>query len=285
MASERIDISYNEPPKIWMRPSQIKIKYPPNHHDPLDPSHRIIEVLRTSHMRSPARISAETIINLSENGVPSFIFEDLLKAQVREIKESLTTWEGPDAMYKLWSTVERSGAVLFSRRAREAAGEARVRGFGDRSADEGDDDDKDIDEDGVEFDSVLEQRSTAWWADQTSGCPSSLEETVMVLLDSGFTPQDCPVLREKLKKVVISKIKTSTMNYRYEVLHSALAFVVPGRLSQNLHISTISPCNAIDHLGVLGENEIQVKSSRRNLMNSDGQLTDIILGDVLVRSS
>ena len=133
-------------------------------------------------------------------------------------------------MYKLWTNVERAGAVLFSRRAREAAGEARIRGFGDTTTegDDGDDDDNDDDDDGVAFDKDLGERSTAWWADQISGCPSSLEETVMVLLDSGFTPQDSPVLRDKMKNFVISKINSTTSNYRYNVLRSATAFVIPG---------------------------------------------------------
>lgn len=40
---------------------------------------------------------------------------------------------------------------------------------------------------------------------------------------------------------------------------------------------------ATDPYSVLGPDEIQIKSSRRNLVNEDGTLTDIIIGDVLVR--
>ena len=211
---------------ICIRPSQIKIRYPPDRER--DPAFRTIELLRTSFMRTPGRLSAETIINLAENRVPPSVFVDLLKFQVREVVEGLTTWEGPDAMYKLWTNVERAGAVLFSRRAREVAGEGRIRGFGDHTTESDDGGDDDDDDDEVVFDKDLGERSTAWWADQISGCPSTLEETVMVLLDSGFTPQDSPVLRDKLKNVVISKINSATSNYRYNVLQSATAFVIPG---------------------------------------------------------
>ena len=211
---------------IWIRPSQRKIKYPPDR--PRDPARSIVDVLRTCHMRTPARISPETIVNLAENGVPHSVFVNLMKAGVTEIITGLTTWDGPDAMYNLWSNVERIGAVCFARRAREAAGEARARGLGDRDAGEADDDDDD-DADGLKhIAKAIDQRSPAWWSDQTSGCPSSLEETVMVLLDSGFTPQDCPILREKLKQVVTTRIKTCTQNYRYTIEHSASAFVIPG---------------------------------------------------------
>jgi RNA-dependent RNA polymerase len=34
---------------------------------------------------------------------------------------------------------------------------------------------------------------------------------------------------------------------------------------------------------VLGPEEVQIKSSHRNLKTDDGLLTDIVLGDILVR--
>jgi hypothetical protein len=180
-------------------------------------------------MSSPARLTYETIINLAENGVPASIFADLFKTGIRKIVTDLTTWEGPDAMYKLWSAVERAEGVLTARKAREAVGEARFRGYRTRSQDELEDEEDDIDEEDG-FDSA--QRSTAWWTDQTSGCPSSLAETVMALLDSGFVPQKCQVLREKLKQVIINKIESRTASgkdIRIDLDHCAIAFVVPGQ--------------------------------------------------------
>ncbi|KAF5380169.1 hypothetical protein D9615_006104 [Tricholomella constricta] len=263
MLIEKSETSTTEPLKVWLRPSQIKIRYPPGHHDPLDPSLRIIDLLRTSYMRSPGRISAETIINLAENGVPHAIFVHLLRTNLAEVVNGLTIWEGPEAMYNLWTNVERAGAVVFSRRAREAAGEARARGYGEGWTEEADDEDED-DEDGMKFDIALAQGSAAWWADQTSGCPSSLEETVLVLLDAGFRPELSPILREKLKQVVTTRVKNMTIKYRYELPLSAIAFVVP------------------DPYSVLGTDEIHVKSSRRNLKSQDGLQTDIVLGQVLL---
>ncbi|KAG6907743.1 hypothetical protein DXG01_007543 [Tephrocybe rancida] len=256
MALELSETNSTGPLKVIGRPSQIKIRYPPGHHDPLDPTLRIVEVLRLSYMRSPSSISAETIINLAENGVPSSVFIELLKANLHEIVAELTTWEGKDAMYNLWTQVERAGAVLHSRRAREAVGEARARGFASYSSesDDADEDDEDMGQ----------ARSTAWWADQTSGCPSSLEETVLVLLDAGFRPQDSPIVREKLKQVVRGAVHNRTVKYRYTLTQSAIAFVVP------------------DHCNVLGPDEIHVKSSGRKFTTQDGILTDLILGDVLL---
>ncbi|KAG6873624.1 hypothetical protein C0995_013555 [Termitomyces sp. Mi166 len=227
MALENSETNFKEPLKVIARRSQVKIRYPPGHHDPLDPTLRIIEILRLSYMRSPATISAETIINLSDNGVPSEIFVNLLKANLEEVVAVLTTWDGPDAMYNLWTAVERAGAVLHSRRARAAVGEVRARGLSNYSNEDEDEDDDEDDEDVMKYD-VGQERSKAWWGDQISGCPSSLEETVLVLLDAGFRPQDSPIVREKLKQVVKGAVNRRTCKYRYELAQSAIAFVVPG---------------------------------------------------------
>ncbi|KAF9532775.1 RNA dependent RNA polymerase-domain-containing protein [Crepidotus variabilis] len=252
--------------RAGFRPSQIKIKYPPG---VTDPALFTIDLLRTSHMRSPAQISTEAIINLAENGVPSQAFEKLLVDSIRALVNGLMTWDGPDAMLNLWIQIERIGGVLSARRARELIGEARVRGYTNKSpdeielerdADEGDDDD----EEGFQ---ATSRRSTPWWPDYISGCPSSLEETILGLLDAGFTPQNCPLLRSKLEQVVNTKIRNRMQKLRIEVDQSCVAFVVP------------------DPFGILGPDEIQIKSSRRNLKTNDGLLTDVITGEVLITRS
>jgi hypothetical protein len=55
-----------------------------------------------------------------------------------------------------------------------------------------------------------------------------LEETVLVLLDAGFVPQTCHVLREKLEKLVETKIKTYQRKVKVEVPMSCTAMIVPG---------------------------------------------------------
>ncbi|KAF8801654.1 hypothetical protein BYT27DRAFT_7245092 [Phlegmacium glaucopus] len=249
--------------QVWCRHSQMKIKYP--EHQVLDPAILTFDILRTSHMSTPARLKYETIINLAENGVPAQIFADLFKTGIRKIVTELTTWDGPDAMYKLWMAVERAEGVLTERKAREAVGEARFRGYKSRSQEELEQDEDDTDEEGDGLDSA--QRSTAWWPDQISGCPSGLAETVMYLLDSGFIPQKCAVLREKLKRVIVTKIESRSVSGKDVLLdldYCAIAFVVP------------------DPYNVLGPDEIHIKSSSRNLKTEDGLFSDIITGDVLI---
>lgn len=146
---------------------------------------------------------------------------ELLKKGLNELVSPFLIWDGPHAMETLWFTTASAGGVMAARRAREDPALARVKGHSEREELEGDD------EEGCQAD-ALQGRSSAWWMDGVSGCPSVLEETVMGLLDSGFTPQGCPVLREKLHAVVKAAIKHYTRTYRLVVPMSVTAFLVPG---------------------------------------------------------
>ncbi|KAJ6631174.1 RNA dependent RNA polymerase-domain-containing protein [Mycena sp. CBHHK59/15] len=263
----RPDSAQDGTPKVWFRnPSQVKVVYSPEAQ--AHPANATVDILRFSRTRTPARISPEVIINLEHNGVPADVFVAMQNAYIAQGVDDLLFWakeEGrdtPGCMTQLWSAVERAEGVCAARRVREAAGEARFRGYGGRSADMVVEEDED--EEPEVFDKAVQARSAAWWPDYISGCPSSLAETVMTLLDAGFTPQTLPVLRDKLKQIVRTKIKYRTQFFRYQVDHSASAIVVP------------------DFLGVLGENEIHFKSSRREFLTAGGLETDIVIGDVLM---
>lgn len=220
------DFSYVE-----LTPSQRKIEYPSLASGVLpDPAHRIIDILRSSHVRTPCRLSVETIINLSENGVPKSVFLNLLHQGLEELVEPLLEWDGPDAMRNLWCRVCRVGGVMSARRAREEPGLARVKGYS--YTEHGPEEDDSEDEDEI-FDTTVteEEKSSAWWRDEISGCPSSLEETVMCLIDSGFTPKNCPILRSKLERVIKTHVKNFIKAYRINVPMSASAFIVPGKIN------------------------------------------------------
>ncbi|KAG0708740.1 RNA dependent RNA polymerase-domain-containing protein [Suillus ampliporus] len=243
--------------RVWLRPSQIKIEYPQTQE--LSPGHLIIDVLRSSHMSSPSRLGAETIVNFAENGVPHQVFIDLMKEGLDAIVNSLLDWDGPDAMFRLWDSIARAGAVVSSRLAREAGGEARSRGFAvkDDDIEHGDDED--------DLDAVIDiPRSVAWWGDEVSGCPSSLEETVMVMLDSGFTPRDCPVLADKLRHVLKSLVDNYVRRYKIEVPMSCVAWIVP------------------DPSGTLAPDEVQILSRDSKFRCPDGTESNVVLGDVLL---
>ncbi|KAI0646405.1 RNA dependent RNA polymerase-domain-containing protein [Trametes meyenii] len=256
-----------EHPTVWLRPSQLKIKYtdrPPHERllaDDADPALLTIDVLRASHLTTPIRLSVETITNLAENGVPYARFRELFETDLKERVDALLRYTRPEDMPLLWNAVAREGGVMNARMTREAAGRARAAGY---VAEEYDDDDAE-DEDGLKgLDKALKEQSSAWWEDPISGQPSSLEETCLTLLDAGFTPSTCEVLRSKLWEVAKKAVATFQTRYRFVAPMSCSAFIVP------------DPC------GVLGPNEIHVKSSRRAFIDQQGRQTDIVLGDVLV---
>ncbi|KAJ6628702.1 RNA dependent RNA polymerase-domain-containing protein [Mycena sp. CBHHK59/15] len=244
----------HETPRIWLRPSQIKVK----HTNCRDPTLRTIDLLRTSHAKTQCRLSVETIINLAENGVPASEFIKLVEVALANLVTPLITWEGQDAMELLWCAVARSGGVMTSRLARKETVLARLKGYMERDNAELEDED----EEGTNE----QPTSTAWWVDNVSGCPSSLEETVMYLLDAGFTPQGCSVLRSKLEKIVKGCVDRSIDSYRIDlpIGMSGMAFLVP------------------DELGVLEAGEFFFKSSRHDIRTLDGLPTDTLLGDALI---
>ncbi|KAL0576928.1 hypothetical protein V5O48_005074 [Marasmius crinis-equi] len=240
-------------PRVWIRPSQTKIKYESKSEDD---ARLIIDVLRSCHSRTHCTLGSETIINLAENGVSAKPMLRLLDESLERLVTPLTTWEGAGAMAELWSTVARLGGVMNARAARAQTGLARVKGYSSHDAL------LDEDEDGLDEDT--EESSVPWWNDEISGQPSSLEETVMALLDAGFTPSNCSVLLDKLDKVITSHIRNFARNCRIEVSMSVTTFIQP------------------DPLDVLEEGEVYFKSAQRNLLTRDGLVTDTVIGDVLV---
>lgn len=209
------------------RPSQVKIVY--NRTADLDPAHRSIDILRASHLKLPCSLSAETMTNLGENGVPKEVFVELFKASLNEKITPLLDWDGREKLLELWVHMQRRGGVLVSRRAREKPDQARLQGWTNRDLDETEVED----EDGftqLDFDDSSEiGRSVAWAPDPVGGSPSSLEETVISLLDSGFEPKTCPVLREKLMIAIKGYIRREVKSYHPEVPLSASGFIVPGK--------------------------------------------------------
>lgn len=147
-------------PKAWLRPSQIKINYPPD--EPPDKAMLIVDVLRCAKMKSPTRLSAETIICLAENGVPPEAFKKLMHDGLHELVKSLTTWKGKNAMHALFFNIAKVGAVFGQRMCREFIGESRVKGYGYTEYKDEDEED----EDDLQIDPAEHERSTAWWDDQ-----------------------------------------------------------------------------------------------------------------------
>ena len=220
-------------PKVYLRDSQKKITYPELH----DSAHLTIDVLRTSHLTIPARLSYETIINLAENGVPPKVFFGLLQLGVNNLLDNLFSWPedllpldvtSHDSMRALHRSVNKAGAVTSAKLARLDMTYARAKGYiWDYRQEEGDED--------AELSRDDLPRSVAWWPDYTSGQPSSLEETVLVLIEAGFHPKTEWILQEKLKQVINTGLNKHIVSKpKIPVAESCSAFVVPGKFILNI---------------------------------------------------
>lgn len=209
----------------------------------MDPSQRTIDILRTSHSKSPTRISTDVVININENGVGLEILKEFLKKTVDEIVNPLLEYDSGDrnSLQQLWVNFERRGSVLRSRRAREEVALARVSGYTERDI-TGEVQDEDED---VQMLEDVTEHSVEWWPDEVSGCPSSLEETIMAFLDSGFHPSSCAILREKIFRVVKTTVTRVIENCHIDIPLSASAWIIPGESSCVLESS--SPAQIMYH--------------------------------------
>jgi RNA-dependent RNA polymerase len=121
--------------------------------------------------------------------------------------------------------VFKEGNIMSGRIARKSSWTAKASGFKSHNDQ---DDVNDDDEEPNDDDSLL--HSTAWWGDEISGCPSSLEETVLAFLDSGFHPSTNSIFAAKLHEVAKTAIRTSILKSRVKVPMSCRALIVPGTL-------------------------------------------------------
>ncbi|KZV76675.1 hypothetical protein PENSPDRAFT_569324 [Peniophora sp. CONT] len=253
---------------VYLRPSQVKIERArvPN----LDPAHLEVSILRPGRMSASVKISQDIVVCLAENGVPTAVFESRLKQQLADVVSRLLDWPcksdngQPSDMLRLWAEVERTGNVVVARHARTSHGSARARGLVMLEPDEIDD--EDTREGGSESRDISFERSLAWWPDDVSGMPSTLEETILVMLQAGFRPDENAVLAHKLKQFLISLLKAMSRSLKVRLLvsMSASAWIVP------------------DPFGVLEEGEIFFKSSKHNFLLPDGRYSDTFVGWVLV---
>ncbi|KDQ30690.1 hypothetical protein PLEOSDRAFT_1053861 [Pleurotus ostreatus PC15] len=247
-------------PRIWIRPSQNKIKLP----RPLDRAHRIFNLLRTSRKSMPCSLSTQIILNLSYNGVPHETLVDKLGEGLRMELRPLMDWTQPRAMEHLWHAVMRLGHVGLNRAARVARVESRALGLAGRDRGEVEIEAEDVVED---IDDVDEPTKHAYAGRDTwSGLPVEAHETIIEAVQAGFKPNESRFLYEKLHSVFKFAIDDATRNYRLPVMQSTTAIMIP------------------DPKGVLREGEVYYKPSSPFRHPITGELLHILKGDILVGS-
>lgn len=219
-------------PKIWIRPSQIKIHLVAEDHfteaklSQLHRAHRIFDLVMPSKTTSPARLSRLTIMNLEHNKVPPNVFTTLLRESLQTEFQALTQWEGLSAMHLLWNAVSKAAGVAPQRLQHSAAGLQRALGLSRKRDDQYWDDDFDT----TEFPSS--SQSTADSSEDTDPhadtTPLSIGECVLDMLQAGFTPKENPYLYDKLKTLLTKVMEISIEKYHITMAQSLEAFIVPG---------------------------------------------------------
>lgn len=159
---------------------------------------------------------------LTHGGVYANFLEEALVTELAAEFSGFSDWSSKGAILKIWDNVARAENVLHARMRREALGASRALGYGER------DDAADI---VYDVDGGLGSTSEAWAPDLISGLPSSLAETVMAFLASGFLPEENPVLHGKLTQVIKTVIRGFVERFKVPVQFSAEGFAIPGELS------------------------------------------------------
>ncbi|CCL98058.1 uncharacterized protein FIBRA_00052 [Fibroporia radiculosa] len=238
-------------PRIWIRPSQEKIKY-----GQLHPAQLIFDLVAPPRITTPSRLSMYTIMNLSHNGVPDEVFTTLMKDGLQKEIDALTTWAGPNSMPLLWNAVNIVGHVTMTQLRRRVSVGARVLGLG-RARDRDDWQSEDTEDD-------LNVNPSDDGHLIFPGEPQSVHGAVLELLQAGFHPLELPILYEKLRQIVEKRIEEFIKEYRIVLENSAEAFIMP------------------DPYGVLEEGQIQFIATQNLKDPLEDPMPMAITGEVLL---
>ncbi|KAG8995167.1 hypothetical protein FRB94_005760 [Tulasnella sp. JGI-2019a] len=250
---------------IFLRNSQVKIRMDPQYENDL--AKLTIDVIRPAQLTMPSRLSWEAIQILSWNGVPTSVFENLQINTFQEDFGPLVDW-GDGPMLSTAKCVEVRGRIITARRVRLSGGAARARGLSYRDTGE-------VDEGADDDERQSDERSTPWWPDYLSGCPSSLEETVATLLFAGFRPESMPTLRKKLQRFLESALARAANDFKINVPRSLSAIIVPDPLGI-LQPDQVSICLSQFHIDETNNRRVHVlEGSCTILRNPAKQETDI----------
>ena len=124
---QNFDPECDDPPRIWIRGSQLKIKYRSN--TPLDRSLRILDLVRLPRVNTPSSLYMQSILNMHNNGVGFAAFEKILNDGLKSILDGFANWTGPKASICLAKAVADSGKIMGKRLGKAAGVDARLRGF------------------------------------------------------------------------------------------------------------------------------------------------------------
>jgi RNA-dependent RNA polymerase len=214
------------PPRIWIRDSQKKIHLPP--FQELSRAHKIFDHLAPARVTAH-RLSKQSIVNLSHNGVPSHTLVELMEQALDEEVKRLTDWDSPSAMQGLWKAIQQAGNVSGMRTQRLAGRISRAIGLSGREFRRNDDDEAYVDE-LIDSSSDIHDASATAGRNNYSGIPLSMHECALELVQAGFHPLKSQFLYEKLLTVLKAVVESHVKEFRIGVAQAVEAFIVSGIL-------------------------------------------------------
>ncbi|QRV85354.1 RNA-dependent RNA polymerase [Ceratobasidium sp. AG-Ba] len=242
----------NEPPQIWIRSSQRKVKLQST--DKWSPFHYILDICSGPFIQSPSSIGYEMILCLSQDGegVPQEVFIERLQQSLKDIASVYEPSDHHHASHVLWDSVYSMHRVQQNMLRRILPPEQQ-RAHGFLSYDDEDEGDHD--------DTV----SAKWdvGPDEHSGMPATSQEQVLGWLQAGFDATD-PWVMEKLAYLLEKRLNAAIKKFRITIPQSLRAHIIP------------------DPLGVLDEGEIFFASSQTQLEDSTGTKKYCVTGPVIV---
>lgn len=257
---------------IWIRPSQIKIKYglpKDTAITGLSPAHYSLDLVSYARVTSPAHFSKLLIHNLYHNGVPLDALAELMKKSLELELVPLMDWDGDEAMQRLWDTVDRVGNIHSMSAHDDAKGMERALGFGRRVGKT-----LDVVQD-VEDDTISKRYFPG-------GKPIFGGELCMQMLQAGFKPQDELFLYDELRKVMRNKADRDIKRFHVAIVNSFEAPFVAGESISFYPQVILVTIGRKDPFGQLQEDEIAFTSSTRIFGTDQDRFT--LRGDVLVSS-
>ncbi|KAF8684547.1 RNA-dependent RNA polymerase [Rhizoctonia solani] len=233
----------DNPPRIYIRPSQVKVKL---HPDPRRwcASHRVLDVLTRNTMAVGTQVTDQVIINLSHNGVPTTILDSMTRTYIESA--CLIPYVKEGRFLQLWETIfTRSKVQELILKGLTPESMARAQGF--KSIEKGQD--------------LLDAKFT-YQPDPYSGHPPSFETQALGLLQSGFDLKFTPLFNriESIQKMILFGMDGKC---HLHIPNSAQGFIIP------------------DPLGILDVGEVFCGFGRPVRDNSGTDISTV-LGPVLV---
>ncbi|KAJ1302702.1 hypothetical protein OPQ81_003017 [Rhizoctonia solani] len=205
------DRSPDDPPRIYIRPSQIKVTLDLNPQR-WCPSQRVLDILTRNTMSTGVQVTDQVIMNLSHNGVSTPTLDSLTRTYIESA--SLTPYVKEGRLVQLWETIFTRSKVQESvLKGLTPDSIARAQGLGSIKENHQD----------------LLDAKFSHQLDPYSGHPPSFETETLGLLQSGFDMRFAPLFNrvEALQKSILFGLDEKC---HLHIPHSACAFIIPDPL-------------------------------------------------------